>query len=86
MNYFLGIDATTGTLVADFEDTADTAATTRSPARPSSPSNVWHHAAATYDGTTWSLYLDGALDRTLAWAAAFTPAATASSTPASAPR
>ena len=22
-------------------------------------SNVWHHAAATYDGTTWRLYLDG---------------------------
>ena len=22
----------------------------------------WHHVAATYDGTTWRLYLDGALD------------------------
>jgi len=28
--------------------------------------NVWHHAAATYDGTTWRLYLDGALDSQLA--------------------
>src|SRR5207244_11104444 len=28
--------------------------------------NVWHHAAVTYDGSTWNLYLDGALDRTLA--------------------
>ena len=27
--------------------------------------SVWHHAAATYDGTTWNLYLDGALDGTL---------------------
>ena len=52
MNYFLGIDATTGTLVADFEDTASggnhpvtgTAVVT---------SNVWHHAAATYSGSTW---------------------------------
>ena len=22
----------------------------------------WHHAAATYDGATWKLYLDGALE------------------------
>ena len=29
-------------------------------------SNVWHHAAATWDGTTWRLYLDGVLDTTLA--------------------
>ena len=28
-------------------------------------SNVWHHVAATYDGT-WKLYLDGALDASLA--------------------
>src|SRR6266508_753981 len=27
--------------------------------------NVWHHAAATYDGTTWKLYLDGVLDGSL---------------------
>ena len=27
---------------------------------------AWHHAAATYDGATWKLYLDGALDGTLA--------------------
>jgi hypothetical protein len=27
--------------------------------------NVWHHAAATYDGTTWQLYLDGNLEATL---------------------
>ena len=24
--------------------------------------NVWHHAAATYNGTSWSLYLDGNLE------------------------
>ena len=62
MNYFLGIDATTGMLVADFEEAAG----------PNHPvtgnavvtSNVWHHAAATYDAATgtWKLYLDGNLD------------------------
>ena len=65
VNYFLGIDTTTGKLAADFEE-AQTGA---------SPSlnhpivgntvvtlNVWHHAAATYDGTTWRLYLDGVAD------------------------
>ena len=26
------------------------------------PTARWHHAAATYDGATWRLYLDGVLD------------------------
>jgi hypothetical protein len=69
MNYFLGIDATSGKLVADFEEgvggtgplglnhpVAGTTVVT---------SNAWHHVAATYDGT-WKLYLDGVLDATLA--------------------
>ena len=34
---------------------------------------MWHHAAATYDGTTWRLYLDGNLDRTLALAGSLAP-------------
>ncbi len=72
MNYFLGIDATTGKLVADFEDMASgqnhpvTGGTTVT-------SNVWHHAAATYDGQTWTLYLDGAQDATLTLASATAP-------------
>ncbi len=65
MNYFMGIDSSTGKLVADFEDTATGANHPVSGATVIS-SNVWHHAAATYDGTTWKLYLDGNLETTLA--------------------
>ena len=66
LNYFLGINAMTGAWMADFEE-AQTAAggvtpgtnhpvsgTTAIPA-----DDVWHHAAGTYDGSSWSLYLDG---------------------------
>ena len=74
MNWFLGIDATTNTLAADFEDTA-TGLNHAVTGTTVVTSNVWHHAAATYDGTTWRLYLDGYLDRTLA-VGAFTPEAT----------
>ena len=69
VNYFLGISTagtgTTNVLAADFEEAA-------SGSSPSSnhtifgstviAQNVWYHAAATYDGTSWSLYLDGNLD------------------------
>ena len=64
MNYFLGIDASSGVLVADFEDDGD-GPNHPSPARRRSR-ELWHHAAATYDGTTWRLYLDGVLDAKLA--------------------
>src|SRR6266536_2312128 len=65
MNYFLGIDSTTGKLVADFEDMA---AGTNHPVtgQTAVSQGAWHHAAATYDGTTWRLYLDGAPDGQLA--------------------
>lgn len=74
-NYFLGIDSS-GRLVADFEEGAGqpspglnhpvTGVTVIS-------NNVWHHAAATYDGQTWRLYLDGQLDRTLMLPTALSP-------------
>ena len=62
-NYFLG--HTSGNLlVADFEELSG----------PNHPltgthafsSNVWHHAALTYDGANLKLYLDGALDNSVA--------------------
>src|SRR5439155_13105112 len=74
---FLGIRQSDSVLVADFEE------------GPSGPgplgqnhpviggtavtSNVWHHAAATYNGSTWKLYLDGAEDATLTLSGSPTP-------------
>ena len=71
MNYFLGIDPASGVLTADFEDLA-TGANHPVVGTNEISSNVWHHAAATYDGGTWRLYLDGVLDKTQA-VGAFTP-------------
>ncbi len=73
MNYFLGIRSSDGVLGADFEDRASGAnhpvfGTTAIPAN-----GAWHHAAATYDGTTWRLYLDGALQTTLPLSGSFIP-------------
>ena len=64
-NYFFGIRSTDGVLAADFEDMATGA---NHPVVGTTPvsSNVWHHVAVSYDGTTWRLYLDGQLDATLA--------------------
>ena len=71
MNWFLGIRESDGVLAADFEDNASGA--NHAVAGTTVITNgVWHHAAATYDGSTWRLYLDGHLDRTLA-VGAFTP-------------
>ena len=70
INYFLGIDATSGKLVADFEEGAGGSSPsanhpiTGTTAIPIG--TAWHHAAATYNGAAWNLYLDGALDGTLA--------------------
>src|SRR6266545_3000463 len=69
MNYFLGIDAAGGTLVADFEEGAAGASPgLNHPVAgvTAIQNNVWYHAAATYDGATWRLYLNGALEKQLA--------------------
>ena len=65
MNYFLGIQSTDNRLVADFEDAA-TGLNHPVIGATAISSGVWHHVAATYDGTTWTLYLDGVADATLA--------------------
>jgi hypothetical protein len=65
MNFFLGIRATDRVLVADFEE----AGSGPNPGLNHPVSGVtpigleeWHHAAATFDGTEWRLYLDGVLE------------------------
>jgi hypothetical protein len=68
MNFFLGIDDATDVLIADLEEGAG--GTTPGLNHPVTgttaiANGVWHHAAATYDGTTWRLYLDGNLEATL---------------------
>ena len=68
-DYILGIRLSTGHLAADFEEGASGSnPSLNHPIEGSTPItlNTWHHAAATYDGTTWNLYLDGNLDGTLA--------------------
>ncbi len=71
MNYFLGIDGPRRVLVADFEDTA-TGLNHPIAGRTAICDGIWYHAAATYDGTTWRLYLNGELESTLL-VGAFTP-------------
>lgn len=48
-------------LGADFEDMA-TGANHPVFGKTAIPRGEWHHVAATYDGTTWRLYVDGVLD------------------------
>ena len=62
-NYFLGVDAS-GRLSADYEEGAGQLSPgTNHPVTGSTAiarnDGVWHHAAATFDGTTWRLFLDG---------------------------
>ena len=71
MNYFLGLgfDGSGNTvLLADFQE----GATGTSPGKyhivkGTTPiaTGQWYHAAATYDGSTWRLYLNGALETEL---------------------
>ncbi len=77
-NYFLGIDAA-GRLIADFE-AAPAAGISAGQNYPITGSGTvipgaWNHAAVTFDGTRWRLYLNGMLDATLAVPTGATPRA-----------
>ena len=63
MNYGLGVEANTGALTADFEDMSDGS---NHPiiGHADVRDGLWHHAAVSYDGSVWSLFLDGTLDAT----------------------
>ncbi|HET8948766.1 MAG TPA: LamG domain-containing protein, partial [Candidatus Polarisedimenticolia bacterium] len=65
LNWFLGLRAGDGVLVADFEDVSDGSNHPVAGTTPVVP-NVWAHVAAVYDGATWRLYLNGGLEATLA--------------------
>jgi hypothetical protein len=62
LNYFLGIRPD-GVLVADFED-SNLGINVPVVGKTAVPLDEWHHVAATFDGTTWKLYLDGNLEAT----------------------
>jgi len=67
-NYFLGIRSPDGVLAADMEEGAKGVAPgTNHPVVGVTiiTTNTWHHAAVTYNGTTWMLYLDGNLETAL---------------------
>ncbi len=68
MNYVLAIRASDNRLVADFEEGASgTSPGLNHPVAGNTAitNNGWYHAAATYDGATWRLYLNGALEANL---------------------
>lgn len=64
LNYFLGIRESDGVLVADFEDSILGQNVPIIGATPVTASE-WQHAAVTFDGTEWRLYLNGNLEAVL---------------------
>ncbi len=68
MNYFLGIRASGNLLVADFEEgSAGSNPGLNHPVIGVTPlsNGVWYHAAATYDGSKWQLFLNGVMEAEL---------------------
>ncbi|MGC4013475.1 MAG: Ig-like domain-containing protein [Luteolibacter sp.] len=63
-NFFLGIDADSGKLAADFKSATETLNHSLIGSTVIS-TGVWHHATVTYDGTQLALYLDANLEGTI---------------------
>ena len=64
-NWILGINTAGNVIAADFEAIDDPSPTGQNypiSGTTAITDNVWHHAAATFDGTTWAVYLDGNLE------------------------
>ncbi|MBL0334030.1 MAG: DNRLRE domain-containing protein [Chitinophagaceae bacterium] len=64
-NFILGIQSVTNVIAADFEEgTGSVSPGLNHPITGVTPvtSNVWHHAAVTFSGGIYSLYLDGNLE------------------------
>lgn len=73
VNYFLGYDLTSRKLQADFEDNATSL---NHPVQSNTGiGTCWTHVAASYNTSTntWKLYINGALDQTLALGSSFIP-------------
>ncbi|HYM80575.1 MAG TPA: LamG domain-containing protein, partial [Candidatus Limnocylindria bacterium] len=67
-NFFLGIRSSDNVLAADFEEGAGGASPgTNHPVVGVTPivNGTWYHAAATYDGSKWQLFLNGGLEAEL---------------------
>jgi len=69
MNWFLGISTSGNVIAADFEEgVGGTTPGLNHPVWGNTPviNNVWYHAAATYDGASWTLYLNGNVETNVA--------------------
>ena len=67
-NYFMGIRQSDSVLVADYEEgTGQASPALNHPIAGRTPirRNVWYHGAATFDGTTLRLFLNGRLEATV---------------------
>ncbi|MBL0135401.1 MAG: T9SS type A sorting domain-containing protein [Chitinophagaceae bacterium] len=75
MNYFMGIDNTTGQLAADFEEAYNGTTAPNHPIIGNTvlAANTWYHVAVTYGSGTWKLYVNGVLDKSKAEAGSPSP-------------
>lgn len=63
-NYFIGIEAASGKLAADFED-LNSGLNHPAVGHTEVPIGVWQHVAVSFDGTAWTIYLNGKEEATV---------------------